>query len=189
MVNLPCKILDDDINICIIFCSPVIGEEVAGCREETEEVAVTVMVEVAREECDTVREPQCETEYTEECGEQQQEECTPQLVSVCKEAPGPRHQRCRTLQRQDCESHWVGQGEDRVSAARLGRDHVDVVFTGVDHRARQLRAPPLRALRARPRPRPQAGVPPGATPPLHLQGDQEAPVQTGHLLPIYNLYL
>ena len=51
------------------------------CRDDTEEYEVTVMVDMVREECDTVMVSQCDTEYTEECDEAR---CQEPRVDQCQ---------------------------------------------------------------------------------------------------------
>ena len=97
----------------------MIGEEVRECRDDTEEYEVTVMVDMVREECDTVMVSQCDTEYTQECDEARCQEprgdqCQMVMMEVCGEVTREVEEDCWTLHRMDCESHWVGEGADRV---------------------------------------------------------------------------
>ena len=103
----------------------MIGEEERECHDDTEEYEETVMVDMVREECDTLMVSQCDTEYTQECDEARcqaprgEEECPMVMMEVCGEVARPREEveeDCWTLHRMDCESHWVGEGEDRVGA-------------------------------------------------------------------------
>ena len=44
----------------------MIGEQERECDDATEEYEVTVMVDMVREECDTLMVSKCDTEYTQE---------------------------------------------------------------------------------------------------------------------------
>lgn len=98
----------------------MIGEQERECHDDTEEYEVTVMVDMVREECDTLMVSQCDTEYTQECDEarcqetQGEEECRMVMMEVCGEVTRQIEEDCWTLHRMDCESHWVGEGENRV---------------------------------------------------------------------------
>ena len=98
---------------------PVIGEEVSECHDDTEDYEETVMVDMVREECDTLMVSQCDTEYTEECDQRCEEtpgeECSTVMTEVCGEVTTTRQrEECWTLYRMDCASHWVGEGENKV---------------------------------------------------------------------------
>ena len=62
---------------------------------------------------------ECETEYTEECSDECQETCEDDMIEVCAEVRDNNDDGCVTLFRDDCESHWVGEGENRVSKQEL----------------------------------------------------------------------
>ena len=101
----------------------MIGEQERECHDDIEEYEVTVMVDMVREECDTLMVSRCDTEYTQECDEarcqetQGEEECRMVMMEVCGEVTRQREEDCWTLHRMDCESHWVGEGENRVGSA------------------------------------------------------------------------
>ena len=67
----------------------MIGEEEVECHDDTEEYEETVMVDMVREECDTVMVSQCDTEYTQECDQarchpvtQDDEECPTVMIEA-----------------------------------------------------------------------------------------------------------
>ena len=62
---------------------------------------------------------ECETEYTEECSDECQETCEDDMIEVCAEVRDNNDDGCVTLFRDDCESHWVGEGENRVSTGTV----------------------------------------------------------------------
>ena len=115
---------------------PVIGEELEDCQEESMTVVETLMVEGEVEECDEVMESVCETEYTQECDCSQSEECEEVLesdnitiiltilslqviVEVCAERTVGRQLSCVTVEIDDCQSRWEGEGDSRVWVNRL----------------------------------------------------------------------
>ena len=108
--------------------SPVIGEEVVECHDEPMTVVDTVMVDMVMEECDTIETSECETEYTEECEDvpgdcdDPEPRCDTVMLEVCAEVTNQvtdDGEDCVTLYRDDCESHWVGEGTSRVNGKQM----------------------------------------------------------------------
>ena len=94
------------------------------CHDEPMTMVDTVIVDMVMEECDTIETSECETEYTEECEDDPgdcddpEPRCDTVMLEVCAEVTNQvtdAGEDCVTLYRDDCESHWVGEGTSRVN--------------------------------------------------------------------------